>query len=83
MNNIKIDFQEGLNKKGKKYAFIVFKVLTSSGVYNSSPVFPSPLEFSILKKEFSTNKEVSDSNADSSVIGSIYSNSDTSLDSEF
>lgn len=73
MNNAKMVIKKGVNKNGKNYSFIQFEVQTSAGVYTTAPIFPSPLEMSVLAQSVNNNDG----------IGAVYSNSDTSLNAEF
>lgn len=72
------EIKKGVNKKGNPYKFLQFKIKTPAGVYTSDPIFPTPLEMSILDNS-SDNKEPE--NNQLSGITEIYS--DTSLNAEF
>lgn len=72
------EIKKGVNKKGNSYKFLQFKIKTPSGVYTSGPIFPTPLEMSILDNS-SDHKEPE--NNQPSGITEIYS--DASLNAEF
>lgn len=76
MNNAKMVIKKGVNKNGKNYSYIQFEVQTSAGIYTTPPIFPSPLELSVLAQSASNNNVAGG-------IGAVYSGSDTSLKAEF
>lgn len=50
MNNVSASIVEGTSKSsGKPYHGVIFKVKTSQGVYETRPIFPTSLEFQLVK----------------------------------
>ena len=54
MKNVMAEIKQGISQKtGNPYKQLIFKVQTSQGVYETKPIYPTPLEFSLVEKAIS------------------------------